>query len=251
MAEIDGELMTPESKKERAEQLFNRGHRNYLVKDYSEAAEDLSHCCELYSQVYSFDADELGLPYLLYAKSLIALAQGGENKVLAIEDENENGDSDDEDSGVDEEAENAGTSTKETGNVAKDEAPAEGVSSKVDDGSNNDPQPGTSSGKTNGNGDIPENGTAPEGEEEEDTTNLQYAWEALELAVKIFERKGEVALSNLADACFQLGEISMENSHCEEAIKDYGKRLINDILSFNQRQITLYFLWQVARLRSD
>lgn len=220
MAEIDEELMTAEAKKDIAQDLFNRGSRNYLVRDYAEACEDFSQCCELYSQLYAEDADELGLPYLYYAKSLIALAQGGENKVLTI-DEEQGGqsDDDDDDSGVDEEAENG---TKEEN--ASDKAPAELDAGKKTESVNADePQPGTSSGKTNGTDGKSQNGSAPEGEEEEEATNLQYAWEALEIAVKIFERKGEEGLSNLADACFQLGEISMENSQSEEAIKDYSR----------------------------
>lgn len=91
-----------------------------------------------------------------------------------------------------------------------------------------EPQPGTSSGQTNGSSSAAANGNAEiadipeEGEDEEDATNLQYAWEALEIAVKIFERMGESGLAHLADAYFELAEISLENDHCTEAVKDYG-----------------------------
>lgn len=224
MAEISEELLTAEQKVERAKEYFNRGSRNYLVKDYPEAAEDFSRACELYAELHGDNADELGLPSLFYAKSLIALAQGGENKVLAIPEENENeGDDDDDEDEVGEEA------NEENGEVGVSKAvEGENGTASTSEEEVSNPQPGTSSGTTNGaaktNGDG--NGEAAEAtEDEEDATNLQYAWEALELAVKIFERMGEPALSNLADAHFELGEISLENGHCADAIKDYGKSL--------------------------
>lgn len=41
MAEKPEELETPEEKLQRAKELFGRGSRNYYVKAYSEAADDL------------------------------------------------------------------------------------------------------------------------------------------------------------------------------------------------------------------
>lgn len=49
------------------------------------------------------------------------------------------------------------------------------------------------------------------------------AWEVLELAVKIFEKRGEIAYPELADCYMQLANISFENSFFEEAIKDFTK----------------------------
>lgn len=92
MADKSDELMTREDRINQAKEYYGRGSRNYLVKDYAEAAEDFSRACELYAELYGENADELGLPHLYYAKALIALAQGGENKVLALQDEEEEGD---------------------------------------------------------------------------------------------------------------------------------------------------------------
>lgn len=224
MAEISEELLTAEQKVERAKEYFNRGSRNYLVKDYPEAAEDFSRACELYAELHGDNADELGLPNLFYAKSLIALAQGGENKVLAIPEENESeqGDDDDDEDSAENDEEDGESGQNGDSKAAEGE---NGTASTSEQGGSN-PQPGTSTGTTNGaaktNGDD-NNDASEAAEDEEDATNLQYAWEALELAVKIFERMGEPALSNLADAHFELGEISLENGHCSDAIKDYGK----------------------------
>lgn len=222
--------MTAEQKEERAKDYFNRGSRNYLVKDYSEAAEDLSHACELYAEVYGNESEEIGLPFLYYAKTLIALAQRGENKVLAIdetaaEDDGneqaapESSDSDDDDDEEDDKKNEIGPANGENGEGANGSA------------ATGDPQPGTSSGKTNGDspkedGAGANNEGGETGDDEDDITNLQCAWESLEMAVKIFGRMGDCALPNLAEAHFELGEISLENSHYAEAIEDYGELLV-------------------------
>lgn len=242
MAEKSEELLTRDEKINHAKEYFGRGSRNYAVKEYSEAVEDFSRCCELYADVYGAEADEIALPHLYYAKALVALAQSGENKVLALQDEEEEDDDpesavgNEDDEGNEDDDDNAGKAdeqngkkeegekTDETEKVKTEEAGATNGQSNGNDGTTSEPQPGTSSGKTNGvnNG----NGSAVETdipEDEEEATNLQYAWEALEIAVKIFERQGEKSLPYLADAYFELAEISFENNHCLDAIKDYGE----------------------------
>jgi len=62
---------TGKSEQERAEkilkgkELFSQGSRNFLVKSYDEAADELSQVCQLYEEVYGELADELGQPLLL------------------------------------------------------------------------------------------------------------------------------------------------------------------------------------------
>uniref|UniRef100_A0A0A1WN71 Protein NASP homolog n=1 Tax=Zeugodacus cucurbitae TaxID=28588 RepID=A0A0A1WN71_ZEUCU len=79
-----------------AKELYCYGSRNFLVKNYSDAADQLSQVCALYEELYGEQSDELGMPYLLYAKSLIALALD-ENKVIDVPDEEELDDDDDDD----------------------------------------------------------------------------------------------------------------------------------------------------------
>lgn len=85
----------------KAKELYNRGSRNFLLKSYAESADELSMVCELYTELYGDLSDELGMPYLLYAKSLIALALN-ENKIIDVPDEEEDDeeDEDDEDGAV-------------------------------------------------------------------------------------------------------------------------------------------------------
>ncbi|EDW80979.1 uncharacterized protein Dwil_GK11814 [Drosophila willistoni] len=80
----------------KAKELFSQGSRNFLVKSYDEAADELSQVCQIYEEVYGELANELGQPLLLYAKSLIAMALD-ENKVIDVPDEAGNEDDDDED----------------------------------------------------------------------------------------------------------------------------------------------------------
>lgn len=203
--------MSDEEKLAAVKELYGRGSRNYLVKEYAQAADDLSEACALYAEIYGEGAQELGMPYLLYAKSLIALAQGGENKLLDVPEEQEDDDEDDEDEG------------SEEASVANGDAA--GLSNgKTANGTSNgsaEPQAGGSSGA---GAPETENTDGADEEEEDDTpaANLQVAWEVLELAVKIFQQGGEASSSNLADAYFELAEISLENSHFDTAVRDYS-----------------------------
>lgn len=156
---------------------------------------------------------KVAVPNLFYGKTLIELAQMGENKVLALPDQEEDKDDDDEDEEED------GPSTEGVDANAKEETemklPTTANGSKPSPGPSS-PQPGTSSGiqAANGNENTED---ANEGE------NLQFAWEALEMAAKIFRRLGVGYEEYLAEAHYGLGEILMENQNCVEAIRDYSE----------------------------
>lgn len=179
---------------------------------------------------------QVAIPNLFYGKTLIELAQMGENKIIALPDH-------EEDEGEDDETEAEGDAGAEDGtkNEAKTESnpdeeaesDAEEVASKVDKTAENnkagsshadvmsssliEPQPSTSSGIRNGNNVENDNGDGDANE------NLQFAWEALEMAAKIFRRLGVGYEEYLAEAHYGLGEILMENQNCAEAIHDYSK----------------------------
>lgn len=88
MADKAEDKVTAEEKTLKAKELYGRGCRNYYVKNYSEAADDLSDACELYGLLYGVDGDELGEVYLLYAKALIAVGRE-ENKLVDVQEEDE------------------------------------------------------------------------------------------------------------------------------------------------------------------
>jgi len=49
----------------KGKELFSQGSRNFLVKSYDEAADELSQVCQIYEDIYGELADELGQPLLL------------------------------------------------------------------------------------------------------------------------------------------------------------------------------------------
>ncbi|XP_023176993.2 protein NASP homolog [Drosophila hydei] len=99
----------------KGKELFSQGSRNFLVKSYDEAADELSQVCQLYEEVYGELADELGQPLLLYAKALIAMALD-ENKVIDVPDEAAD---DDEDEEADEDEDEEGEANKDEPATAK------------------------------------------------------------------------------------------------------------------------------------
>lgn len=239
MAEKSETLVTKEEKMAEAKELFGRGSRNYCMKQYSDAADDLSACCTIYSELYGPTADECGSVYLLYAKSLIALGKDENNLIVPGEgdeeedDEDEDGEEGDEEGdGQDDGEEKAMEGEKEdkSDNTSKESAEAEKIEnkeSKVDDAAEaeskmeDDPQPGPSTS----NGEQQQNEETEEDEEEKCEGNLEVAWEILELAVKIFEGQGEASLDNLSECYAELASISLENGNFVLAISDYNKAL--------------------------
>lgn len=227
MADKSEDIQSIDDKIALAKELYGTGSRSYLVKSYSDAVEDLSKACEMLEAVHGDLADELGLPYLMYAKSLIAVAQLGENKIVDVpdddgEEEEEEQKQNDDDGDANEADED--DEEEETSETAKNESEngTEGKSITNGNGTNGasstDPQPGTSSLAA-----VDENQEDDDADSDSPAANLQLAWEVLELAVKIFIRQGEPALSNLAEAYFELAEISFENSHFDTAVMDYSE----------------------------
>ncbi|CAN7937205.1 unnamed protein product, partial [Ixodes hexagonus] len=93
-------------------------------------------------------------------------------------------------------------------------------------------QPGTSSGTS-----------APPPKDEEEVSNLQLAWEVLELAKIIFEGQAKEgnreAQLKVADILLKLGEISLESDNCDQAVEDLGKCLCiqQEMLEADNRQL--------------
>lgn len=65
---VDDTVKTEKDREEKilkGKELFSQGSRNFLVKSYDEAADELSQVCQIYEEVYGELADELGQPLLL------------------------------------------------------------------------------------------------------------------------------------------------------------------------------------------
>lgn len=91
MAEKPEEQFNDEDKIARAKELYAIGCRNFYVRKYTEAADDLSEASKLFGEVYGIDGAELGDVYLMYAKSLVAIGQE-ENKLIDVPEEEEDDD---------------------------------------------------------------------------------------------------------------------------------------------------------------
>uniref|UniRef100_A0A336KEN5 CSON009459 protein n=1 Tax=Culicoides sonorensis TaxID=179676 RepID=A0A336KEN5_CULSO len=249
MAEKPEELETPEDKLQRAKELYGRGSRNYYVKAYSEAADDLSQACAIFADIHGPTADECGMPYLLYAKSMIAVGQE-ENKVLDVPDEEDEDEEEGEGEVENPEEESEDTASKGTESATEEVIQVNGSAPATEPTPTTEPvaktngtaapivdaKPGTSSGVVNGE--------AEDEEEAGEANNLEVAWEVLELAAVIFARQGESAYENLAEALTELAGISFENSHFDIAIKDYSKALEvhNRMEKTNRRHVAeIYF----------
>ncbi|XP_052865172.1 protein NASP homolog [Anopheles cruzii] len=262
MAEKSEILVTKEDKVNDAKELFGRGSRNYCMRQYSEAADDLSSCCALYSEMHGSLGDECGLPYLLYARSLIALGKDENNLIVPGEDEEDDDDDDEEGAEEEEGPEDAEGATEkaegsdgaedgedqkegkedEDGKMEAEETPAEKeVSTSVTEEKKSSEEKKAEEKEYTKKADTAEadkaaepqpgsstsNGSAGAAAEatEDSAGNLQVAWEILELAVKIFEKQGEKGYENLTECYSELAGISFENSHFQEAINDYQKAL--------------------------
>lgn len=206
----------------KAKELFSKGSRNYFLKCYDESADELSEACALYEEIYGELSNELGMPYFLYAKSLIALAYE-ENKVIDISEEEEN-----EDEGL----RASVVKTNEISSVDKNDSPNKNTEvltkepfctsleeknvvehSSTSKAESN--QPNTSESKAESEQNI----------EDETSSNLQIAWETLELAAKIFTRQGLAGLPHLAEVHTELANIEFENNIPHSAREDYEKAL--------------------------
>lgn len=207
MAEKPEDQFSSEEKIAKAKELYGRGCRNYYVKSYSEAADDLSEASKLFAEELGVDADELGDVYLLYAKALIAIGQE-ENKLIDVPEEDEDEEDDVEEDGEEEVKEGA-TNGEQNGEAV------------ITNGHSEEPQAGPSGANGNeSSNDVPE-----ENEEAEDGGDLETAWEVLLNAAAIFERQGAKGLSKLMDTYIEMGGISLENGNFEVAIKDFTRAL--------------------------
>ena len=113
MAEKPEDQFSLDEKILKGKELYARGCRNYYVKSYSEAADDLSDACKFYTEAYGVDGDELGDVYLLYAKALVAVGQE-ENKLIEVPENEDDDEANEEDDG-----ENNGDEEEESGEEFK------------------------------------------------------------------------------------------------------------------------------------
>merc|ERR1712156_252980 len=219
------------------------GKRALLVQDSNDAVENLAEACELLGKVYGETGKEMGDSYFLYGKALLEEAR----KEAGVIDNAFDGEESEENSEEDEEEEEAGedeTPAQEVDgagpSTANGEAGAENVKDNESIGSN---EAGTSETKDS------TDKNAIEKEEEEDPSNLQLAWEILELAKSCFSKHADSLPADsetrmeveakLSETYQTLGEVSIENENYPQAIEDLTMclRRRQDLLPEDNRSV--------------
>jgi len=230
----NGDATSPQKTDEKddlktAMQKMTVGKRDMLLQDPNSAVENLAEACEMLGKLYGETAQECGEAYFYYGKALLELGRleaGVIDNVLDGDDSEENSEEDDED----EEEEEA-----EAGEEAKENTEAEGagpsVSGETEEVENvkDNESIGSNDAGTSDVKDCTDKKTIDQ-EEIEDPSNLQLAWEMLELAKQIFAKhadslaaESEVRMeleAKLSETYQTLGEVSIENENYPQATED-------------------------------
>merc|ERR1711970_31257 len=212
---------SPEDKKAKALMSLVTGKRHMLVRDIPAAVSSLGEACELLSAECGETSPECAEAYFHYGRALLEMARL-EAGVLG----NVDGDEESEDQDDDED--------EESPEEVKDEG-AEPEAEKVEE-KENEKSPEVEKAETDsveGDKKEGEDAAAQEAEDEEDPSNLQLAWEMLELAKMVFTAQIEGAQkANLSDGLkatlekrlcetyLTLGEVSLENENYVQAVED-------------------------------
>ncbi|CAH1112667.1 unnamed protein product [Psylliodes chrysocephalus] len=217
-------------------ELYAQGVRAYILQDFSSAVAALSQAIEMLVTEHKDDLHEsLGDVYLYYGKSLLGLSRD-ESEALgdAVPRNNEESSEEDEIEEQPEGNENADNEAKES-DLAEDDKQEKSVEPMESEPKETEPT--TSNGTANEEPSCSNGTTAAEGEEE--PTDLQVAWEVLELAKKIFQKQGSSAKKCLADTLTVLGEVSLESENFESAINDINEGLAiqKDIFAKDSRTV--------------
>ncbi|XP_060521707.1 protein HGV2 isoform X2 [Cylas formicarius] len=193
-----------------SKELLAQGIRAFYLQDYEAAVVALSRASELMVAEHSNDQhEELAEVYTYYGKSLLGLSRQ-QNEALG-DAVPRNVEESDEDEGKASSAEDEDEEASKEGEAAKQEEKEE-----------------ESSNERNGTGDeasTSKGDSTDDGKGDDEPTDLQVAWEVLELARKIYQRQGESSSKNLADTLVVLGEVSLESEIYDSAINDMKQGL--------------------------
>jgi len=248
---------TPLADSERTEMLSSgqsllaSGKRHLLVCSFPAAVSDLAESCSLLAKVYGETAPECGESYYYYGKALLELSRV-ENQVLG--NALQGVDMDAEEPAGDAMVEDPEKMTKDEKIEVEDKVAealeenfethdriARAHTAQTEEGAmeEDDNEEGEDTEKTD-KAEGTDKEEKAETMEEEDPSNLQLAWEMLELAKVVYGKVAEngtgdeksSAQARLCEAYLGLGEVSLENENYSQAVADFTECL-------NRRQATL------------
>lgn len=193
----DGALnKVPEDPLQEAEAALALGKRNLLVFDIPLAISSLAEACELFIKVYDENSVECTEAYYFYGKALLEMARL-DDKVLGngLDTASDENSVEPEDGSQKNNFEEDGANSIDDATETNDESEDEGVEN-----------------------------------DEEEPSNLELAWEMLELAkvvcTKSLETSKDSAISHrLCEIYMLLGEISLENENYLQAVEDLSSCL--------------------------
>lgn len=196
--------------------ILAQGKRNMICGEIPTAVNQFQEACSILAKAYGETAKECADAYFCYGQALLDLARM-ENGVLgnALQgvpdtDEDENAEQKDE-------------------QFEKPELTDESSKEGTEDGENEEEE-GEEEGGEEEEGEDTADDTASqdsqEGENADDVSNLQLAWEMLELAKLIYLKdESKEAKLRAAESHLKLGEVSLETEQYEESVKDLSKCL--------------------------
>jgi len=232
-------MSTKDSIQTSAMEHMMEGRRNFLVEDYSESVSSLAVACEMLAKQFGETANECADSYFHYGKALLELARM-EGGVLgnALEGVPEGDDTEDPqvesaEKMTEDEREDVGTKVMEAleeNFVEHEEKVAtllEGHIKAVDcDEEEGDEDEDSMDVDEKKSEDKKKSADELEAEvENEDLSNLERAWEVLEVAKVIYTRmmkkcKNEQVEKKLCETLLALGEVSIENESWTQAVDD-------------------------------
>jgi len=212
---------------------FMAGKRHMLVRDTPAALDSLAMSCEMISKTFGESSTECADAYFHYGRALLEMSRM-ESDVLgtALEGIPEEEDEKVEDSEVitDDQKEEIATQVRD----ALDEnfqTHEEQIALLTDGHTSQMPESDEEEAEEAMETDVEKMPVEAEKvEDEEEPSNLQHAWEMLELAKVIYMKKMEAEKETASKAEFErkicetfisLGEVSMENENFEQAVEDF------------------------------
>ncbi|KAF8259306.1 hypothetical protein EI94DRAFT_1616434, partial [Lactarius quietus] len=203
---------------------LDHAKKAFALRKYEQAVEHYATALELLSETHAEDAPEMADVYFAYGKALLenAIAQ---NSVLGKEQQ--------QDGSGSEPATNGNKILSFSGDAEdEDEDPAVDLFA------------GASKPDADADADAEDDGEGEgeEGDEAEPEDDFNAAWEVLDLARAIYEKRmdGDDAMRlRAADTFIMLGDISLETEKFEQAITDYtaGLALKTELLPLSSRQL--------------
>jgi len=226
---------------------LSQGKRHLLVGAVPDAVSTLALACELLSKQFGETNLECAEAYFYYGKALLEMSrlESGvlgnaldgvpEGKDLADDSQVENPEkmTDEEKSAVEEKVKEAMDFNFQTCEVEREKAEAEMEEEEGDEEESQDGDEAMDEEETPTDKPVEEKAAtedaAMEDDTEDETSNLEQAWEMLELAKVLFTKAADTTAEEakkidfqkrVSDVYLHLGEISLENENFEQAVED-------------------------------